>query len=101
MEEQTEDMDEEWEMYHQPLQHQDNFDPATGESGTAEPAERDRACAQAVPPVLCQLLSAQAGHRQFMSAVPATGGEELEHQEDLEQSCTTSRQLRLAEMQPD
>ena len=57
--------------------------------------------ARSVPSVLCQLMSAQAGHHRFKSVVPATGGEELEHQEDLEQSCTTSQQLRLAEMRPD
>ena len=30
--------------------------------------------ARSVPSVLCQLMSAQAGHHQFKSVVPATGG---------------------------
>ena len=60
------------------------------------------------PSVLCQLMSAQAGHHQLKSVVPATGGEELEHQGDLEQGCETSHtsrllkpKFRLAEMRPD
>ena len=64
--------------------------------------------ARSVPSVLCQLMSAQAGHHQLKSVVPATGGKELEHQGDLEQGCETphtSRLLkpnfRLAEMRPD
>ena len=50
MEEQTEDMDDEWEVYHQLLQDQDNFDPAAGEDGTAEPTKRGRACARVYRP---------------------------------------------------
>ena len=30
---QAEDMDDEWEAYHELLQDQDNFDPAAGEDG--------------------------------------------------------------------
>ena len=147
MEEQAADMDDEWMVYHELLQDQDNFDPTAGESGTGGPtAERDLAgtamlgltfssawnpvkktrrrrnpvkktrrktatkttSARSVPSVLCQLMSAQAGHHQLKSVVPATGGKELEHQGDLEQGCETphtSRLLkpkfRLAEMRPD
>ena len=50
MGEQAEDMDDEWGVYHQLLQDQDNFDPATGEDGTARPAERGRACARVYRP---------------------------------------------------
>jgi hypothetical protein len=50
MEEQTEDMDDEWEVYHQLLRDQDNFDPATGEDGTVEQAKRGRACARVYRP---------------------------------------------------
>ena len=45
------------------------------------------------PKVLCQLMSAQAGHHRLMGVVTATDGEALEDYEDLVQQD--------AEMQPD
>ena len=98
MEEQAADMEDQGDV-----EDQDNFNSATGEGESGGPADRGGEGHPVLPitPVLCQLVSAQAGHHQFMSVVPATGGKDQEHQEDLEQSCTTSQQLRLAEMQPD
>ena len=42
MQEQTEDMDDEWEVHHDILQDQDNFNSAAGEGGSAEPASTSR-----------------------------------------------------------
>ena len=56
-------MDDEWEVYHQLLQDQDNFDPTAGEDGTAEPAERGRAFARVYGPGN-RVGSASAGSRQ-------------------------------------
>ena len=88
MDEQAADMEDQGDV-----EDQDNFDSAAGEGGTGEPADRGRAEYPVLPmtPALCQPMSAQAGHRQLMGAVPATGGEEPGHQGDLE----------MTEMQPD
>jgi hypothetical protein len=62
----TDHMDIEWDVYYDLSQNQDNFDPAAGGDATAELAERGRACVRVCRPS-SRVGSAGAGSRQATS----------------------------------